>query len=137
MLLKLGGPWIMRPIPFFGLAVIATLATVPALADTPFPSTGPNPTGAGLQVKAPSGYHLNPGYHWKICAPKPDGTCGAILLDTSGFSFSDKTDHPASATFTPVAGLLKGGYCQDGGNGCNAFKATCTATACTGFTSNF
>ena len=127
----------MRTIPFLGLAVIAI--ALPAMADSaaPFPSTAANPKGPGLQISAPSGYHLNPGYHWKICTPKPDGTCGAIVLDTAGFTFSDKSDHPASATFTSVAGLLKGGYCQDGGNGCNSFKATCTPTGCSGFASNF
>jgi hypothetical protein len=123
----------MRPIPFLGLALVAAVVAVPALAQAPNLPTL-NQAGNGLQ--AAKGYHLNPKYNWKICTPQPDKTCPA--LPGVVFSWSDKTDHPQSVTFNPVAGTLKGGFCanDDTAGGCNVLKATCTASGCSNVVSN-
>jgi hypothetical protein len=136
LLLNLGGHWIMRTIPFVGLPAVIALVALPALADAPAPTVEAH--GTAWHVKAPDGYHLNPGYTWKICTVGPDGKCpptaGVTFAFVDAKDKADTTDHPKFANFTPVAGVLKGGFCQDGGNGCNTFKATCTASGCSAVT---
>ena len=116
------------------LAALVTLVAVPAFADGSGGVTvGPARKAGDVKFTAPAAMHMNKDYPWKI----KDGSGKALRHNKNGdFTFEGGSgDHPTSASVTPVAGTLTGGYCDDDTNkpgaGCHTFTATCTDKGCT------
>jgi hypothetical protein len=120
----------MRPTLFIGIAALATLVAVPALADG---TVGVSAGNGSVTFSAPSGMHMNNKYPWKI---KDASGTPVKKLDKGDFSFDDKNgETPKWAKVALVAGTLSGGYCDNDPNaknaGCHVFHADCTASTCT------
>jgi hypothetical protein len=125
----------MRTIPFLGLAALATLAAVVAVAAPAFadPTGDLAVSGTTISVKNAGAFHLNNQFTWSIKDPSGKAL-KSTKISPDHFKFSGGTaDHPTSVKVDIVPGTLKGGYCDNDPDkgGCHVFTATCTSSSCT------